>query len=204
MAKHAKSALPRIESGKADCDCYLDAQDIRSIALCQAKLTWKLHANEAQSVRLFYQEHSDHVFIYQEECSQPQQSATQQLAVSHSQLAGNTESESAQSQVSLRFVFGWMTEAMLANMLKYGNNNLILLDATFGTNHMKMPLYTGLVMDAFGNGLPAFMVLCQGVSEEDITTWLTALLKKLRRELHDWMCSSVMVDDAIAEINAIK
>ncbi|KAL3162636.1 hypothetical protein ABBQ38_008682 [Trebouxia sp. C0009 RCD-2024] len=93
---------------------------------------------------------------------------------------------------------------MLANMLKYGNNNLILLDATFGTNHMKMPLYTGLVMDAFGNGLPAFMILCQGVSEEDITTWLTALLKKLRRELHDWMCSSVMLDDAIAEINAIK
>ncbi|KAL3144262.1 hypothetical protein ABBQ32_004035 [Trebouxia sp. C0010 RCD-2024] len=158
MAKHAKSALPQIESGKADRDCYLDAQDICNIALSQAKLTWKLHVNEAQSVRLFYQEHSDHVFIYQEECSQPQQSATQQSAVNNSQLANSTGSESAQSQVSLRFVFGWMTEAMLANMLKYGNNNLILLDATFGTNHMKMPLYTGLVMDAFGNGLPAFMV----------------------------------------------
>ncbi|KAL3150495.1 hypothetical protein ABBQ32_000315 [Trebouxia sp. C0010 RCD-2024] len=93
---------------------------------------------------------------------------SQQQSVSW--LPGSTGLESAQSQVSLRFIFGWMTEAMLANMLKYGNNNLILLGATFGTNHMKMPLYTGLVMDAFGNGLPAFMVLCQGVSEEDITT----------------------------------
>ena len=99
---------------------------------------------------------------------------------------------------------GWMTKAMLANTLQYGNNNVVLLDATFGTNHMKMPLYTGLVMVAFGNGLPAFMVLCQGVSQDDITTWLTALLQKLQREDPDWMCSCIMVDDAIAEINAIQ
>ena len=95
-------------------------------------------------------------------------------------------------------------QPLLANILLYGNDNVVLLDATFGTNHMKMPLYTGLVMDDFGNGLPGFMILCQGVSEDDITTWLQALLKKLRLELHDWMCLCVMVDDAIAEINAIK
>ena len=93
---------------------------------------------------------------------------------------------------------------MLANMVKYGNGNVVLLDATFGTNHMKMPLYTGLVMDDFGNGLPGFMVLCQGVNEDDITAWLQALLKRVRQELYDWMCSCVMVDDAIAEISAIK
>lgn len=193
MAKHAKSALPRIENGTADRDCYLDTQTIRNIGAKQAKFTWKRHPNEAQSVRLFYQEHSEHTFIYQEEqSSQPQQAATAQPA------------SSAEHQVSRRFVFGWTTPAMLANILQYGNDNVVLLDATFGTNHMKMPLYTGLVMDDFGNGLPGFMILCQGVSEDDITTWLQALLKKLRLELHDWMCSCVMVDDAIAEINAIK
>lgn len=202
MANMPSRPCHRLKVGQQT-GCYLDAQHIRNLALSQAKLTWKLHANEAQSVRLFYQEHSEYIFIDQEEhCIQPQQSATQQPAVDIGQPAGSTESDSAQSQVSLRFVFGWMTEAMLANMLKYGNNNLVLLSATFGTNHMKMPLYTGLVMDAFGNGLPAFMVLCQGVSEDDITTWLTALLKKLGQEVQDWMCSSVMVDDAIAEIKA--
>ena len=46
---------------------------------------------------------------------------------------------------------------MKDNLLKHGNNNMILLDATFGTNHMKMPLCTALVIDEFGNGSPAFM-----------------------------------------------
>ena len=59
-------------------------------------------------------------------------------------------------------------------------------------------------MDDFGNGLPGFMILCQSGSEDDITTWLQTLMKKLLLELHDWMCSCVMVDDAIAEIHAIK
>ena len=199
MAKHAKSALPRIENGTADRDCFLDSQTIRNIDAKHAKLTWKRHVNEAQSVRLFYQEHSEHIFIYKEErSSQPQQSGIQQ-ADNNDQPAS-----SAEHQVSQRFVLGWTTPAMLANMVKYGNGNVVLLDATFGTNHMKMPLYTGLVMDDFGNGLPGFMVLCQGVSEDDITAWLQALLKRLRQELYDWMCSCVMVDDAIAEINAIK
>ena len=93
---------------------------------------------------------------------------------------------------------------MRANLLKYGKNNIVLVDATFGTNHEKMPLYTGLVMDAFGNGLPGFMVLYQGVSEDDITKWMNALLEKLLLEDPEWLCSCVMVDNVIAEINAIK
>ena len=82
---------------------------------------------------------------------------------------------------------------MRASILKYGNDNVVLLDATFGTNHVKMPLHTGLVMDDFGNGLPGSMVLCQGESEDDTTTWLQAPLKKLQQKLYDWMCSCVMV-----------
>ena len=156
MAQHAKSALPRIESETADRGCYLDTQTIRNIA---AKFTWKRHPNEAQSVRLFYQEHSEHTFIYQEEqSSQPQQAATVQPA------------SSAEHQMSRRSVLGWTTPAMLANILLYGNDNVVLLDATVGTNHLKMPLYTGLVMNDFGNGLLGFTILCQGVSEDVITT----------------------------------
>ena len=106
MAKHAKSALPRIESGTADRDCYLDPQDIRNLAIRQAQLTWKLHDNEAQSVRLFYQQHSEFVFMYQEErssqpeqsASQPEQPASQPQAASNGQPASSTQS--AQSQLA--------------------------------------------------------------------------------------------------------
>ena len=101
-------------------------------------------------------------------------------------------------------VMGWMISFMINNLLKFGKNCVVLLDATFGTNHLKMPLYLGIVMDNFGNGVPGFMTLCQGTSQPDITQWLTALLQRVRKEDPEWMCSCVMVDDAIAEINLIK
>ncbi|DBB04166.1 TPA: hypothetical protein ACH3X1_013210 [Trebouxia sp. C0004] len=99
---------------------------------------------------------------------------------------------------------GWSTPSMLANFIKYGDGNIVLLDATFGTNHMKMPLYTGLVIDEYGNGLPAFMILCQGTTQIDLSAWLRALLQRVREHAADWMCSCIMVDDALAEINAIR
>lgn len=217
IAQHTKSALPRIEDGTADRDCFLSSQDIRNIAHKLARLTWKLHDNEAQSVRLFYQEHSEYMFLYEEEhAGQPpavaqgqpaisQQQTDQQQHADSAQQAGNASEQPPQmQQPQQKFVMGWATQFMMSNMLKYGNNNIILLDATFGTNHMKMPLYTGLVIDEFGNGLPAFEVLCQGSSQLDVSKWLTALLQHVRQKDPDWMCSCVMVDDAIAEINAIK
>ena len=96
-----------------------------------------------------------------------------------------------------------MTPLMKATLLQPGNNNIVLLDATFGCNHMKMPLYTGCVIDKLGNGVPAFMVLCQSVSQEDAGKWLAALLQYVRQDHPDRMCPCVMVDDAIAKINAV-
>jgi len=127
-----------------------------------------------------------------------QQASSEAVTQAVNVTAGNIQSE--QTHVCQKFIYGWMTAAMRANLLKYGKDHIVLVDATFGTNQKKLPLYTGLVMDAFGNGLPVFMVLCQGVSEADITKWMNVLLE----EDPTWMCSCVMVDDAIAEINAIK
>ena len=239
MKQHAKSALPRIESNTADRDCFLTSQDMRKIAQKLARLTWKLHDNEAQSVRLFYQQHSECMCIYQEErsaqpqpaacqpaapasqpsapASQPSSPASQPVpapdqpaaaAAHQSAAAGVGDSmeaaNNAQLQHPQKLIIGWLTPFMKANLLKCGNNSIVLLDATFGTNHMKMPLYTGLVMDDFSNGVPAFMVLCQGTTQQDIAKWLAALLQSVRREEPDWMCSCVMVEYAIAEINAIR
>ncbi len=153
LKQHAKSAMPRIDSNTADRDCFLNSQDIRNIAQKLAQLTWKLHDNEAQSVRLFYQQHSESVFMYQEERSaQPQPAATQPAAANSEPGVAQADDSAkpageCQVQQLQKFVMGWMTPFMKDNLLKHGNNNIILLDATFGTNHMKMPLYTGLVID---------------------------------------------------------
>lgn len=56
---------------------------------------------------------------------------------------------------------GLMTDDMRAAALKPGHNGLVCLDATFTTNHLKFPLYTGLVVDEHGNGLPIFEVLSE-------------------------------------------
>ena len=85
IAQHTKSALPCIEDGTADRDCFLSSQDIRNIAHKLARLTWKLHDNEAQSVRLFYQEHSEYMFLYEEEhAGQPPAVAQRQPAANRS------------------------------------------------------------------------------------------------------------------------
>ena len=186
LKEHYKSSLPKITADSGDRDCFLTSQDIRNVANKLAELTWKLHSNEAQSVRMFYEQHVSIVFIYEE------------------QVNGQSASDSQSAVQAQKFVIGIVTEKMLANLLRYGNGNIILLDATFGTNHMKMPLYTGIVIDEWGNGMPVFMILCQGTTQNDLRKWLAALLQRIREHNPSWMCSCIMVDDALAEINAIR
>jgi len=235
LKEHWKNVWPKLNAGTADRDCFLVSQDIRNIHSKLAQLSWKLHQNEAQSVRLIAQQHARNIFIYQEQHSsqpsQPAMPAQPPPSDQHSQPAVHAEPSPTdhppepadalqqpvlvehsaqpadppqQPQQLQKFVMGMAPDSMLANLLKHGHNNALLLDATFGTNHMKLPLYTGLVMDEYNNGLPGFMTLCQGTAQADISQWLSALLKMLRQHNPDWMCSCVMVDDALAEINAIR
>ena len=62
-------------------------------------LTWKLHDNEAQSARLFYLQHSECMFIYQDERSaHPSQLPVSQqlLPVSHQLLPVNHSAAASQ------------------------------------------------------------------------------------------------------------
>ena len=58
MKEHYKKNLPKLQAGTADRDCFLTAQDVRNVASKLAGLSWRLHVNEAQSVRLFYHQHA--------------------------------------------------------------------------------------------------------------------------------------------------
>ena len=53
---------------------------------------------------------------------------------------------------------------MRAAALKYGHNNVVCFYATFATNHLEFPLYTALLVDNDGNGLPMFEVLSESTS----------------------------------------
>ena len=79
LEEHCINVWPKLDAGTADRDCFLTSQDIRNIHSKLAVLTWKLHQNEAQSVRLFAQQHASNIFIYQEERSSQPSQPTQPL-----------------------------------------------------------------------------------------------------------------------------
>jgi hypothetical protein len=167
-----------------DRDFDLCARDVRNCERHIAASLWKLHDNEAQSLRMWVERHDEHVFIYKEESQQTGQ----------------------------HFVLGFLTSNMLANAHKYGNGGAVCMDATFGTNHFRMPLYTGLVVDAHYNGLPIFYVLTQSSTQEATAEWLEAFNRRMQLPSNlvagpqqaRWCPSCFLVDDSQAEINALR
>ena len=67
LEDHYKNSFPKIQAGTVDRDCFLTSQDIRNINSKLALLSWKKHQTEAQSVRLFCEQHASIIFIYQEQ-----------------------------------------------------------------------------------------------------------------------------------------
>ena len=167
-------------------DHFLTVQEARN---CEHKLSsavWKYHEDEATSVRMFQQRHSDHVFMYQEQ--QPEQPAT----------------DTQPKQPAQPFTIAIVTDDMRANAKQYGHDGVACIDSTFSTNQQKFPLYTALVVDEHGNGRPIFEVVCESASEEAVTAWMTAYQQHIRQFQSDWRPSCFMADDAQADINPIR
>ena len=57
------------------------------------------------------------------------------------------------------FMLGFQTQTQSDMAIKYVDKDIMLMDATFGTNQREMALYTALGIDNFGNGVPVFRVL---------------------------------------------
>lgn len=85
-----------------------------------------------QSVRMFYEQHVSNIFIYQEQVNGQSNAFTVDIqpADQGSQLEVPLQ-QSAQLQQPQKFVMGMSPDSMLANLLKYGNDDIMLLDATF-------------------------------------------------------------------------
>jgi len=69
---------------------------------------------------------------------------------------------------------------------------------------MQYPLYTLMVFDKWRNGVPVAFIVTQRSKESDISPWLGALRVKLVSKMPQWRPNAFIVDDAQAEINALK
>eukprot|EP01018_Ginkgo_biloba_P032726 Gb_32690 [translate_table: standard] len=100
------------------------------------------------------------------------------------------------------FILGIQT--MIIRMVKFGKNNLIATDSTFGTNKLKYPLFTLLVFDTHQNGLPVAWIISSSSSASDIQSWMEKLRSRIYEMDPTWRPSASMVNDVDAEINAIS
>ncbi|MCO5607055.1 hypothetical protein L7F22_061247 [Adiantum nelumboides] len=102
------------------------------------------------------------------------------------------------------FILGIQTRWQLEMFSKYGHNSLLAMDATFGTNKYKFHLYTILVFDAFRNGLPIAWTITSSSCRSNIKKWLIALRNRVLDYNKGWAPNAFMVDDAEAEIQALR
>ena len=69
---------------------------------------------------------------------------------------------------------------------------------------MQFQLYTLLAFDSQRNGVPVAWVLMSRSMTLDIAKWMETLLLKVRMGMLEWKLNEFMVDDAVAEIGAIR
>ena len=100
MRKHQKRFDEDMQNGSLTRDSFLKRQDVRNLEHNLAEKVWKLHEDEATSVRLFKQQHDKNVFMYTEQ--QPAQPA----------------SDGQPSQPARPFVIGLVTDDMRAAALQ--------------------------------------------------------------------------------------
>ncbi|KAG0618725.1 hypothetical protein M758_4G088100 [Ceratodon purpureus] len=168
-------------------DLFLTTKDIRNISGKLAQETYMLHKNDAQSVRMWVQRNPEKVFYYTE-------SNKEKPVPVPGELTGS----------NMPFTIGIQTEWQRKMMLEHGHRSGISVDATFGTNEKKFPLYTLMVFDEWHNGVPVAFVLTSKCAEVNLTPWMRALNERMVEEKPDWEPAAFIVDCAQGEINAIN
>jgi len=69
---------------------------------------------------------------------------------------------------------------------------------------MQFQFYTLMVFDDHKNGVPGAWVISSSGTQVDVAKWLTALKERMLKADATWAPSCFLVDDARAEINAIR
>ena len=109
-------------------DMHGDFVLLKNIAYCENKLkmgVWHCHHNGFDSMKMWDLEHQNDVFI----CCK------------------------IYDIIDLSFILGIQTSWQKKMMLKHGHNRAIAMDATFGTNVSKYPLFSMLVFVDWKNDI---------------------------------------------------
>ena len=90
------------------------------------------------------------------------------------------------------FILGIMTSQMEVMLKKFGTGKVVCMDATHGTNENNFQLITVLVIDEFGEGVPAAWL----ISNREDQAVLIEFLKAVKKRTGDIIAKYIMTDDA--------
>ena len=118
MQQHTKEVRElALANGPVTRDTFLLPSDVRNIVRKRAEELWMKDPSDPISVRMWTAENPDNVFYYQE----------------HSLMDLNYS-----TQAEAPFTIGIQTEWQLEMMERFGNNNALSIDATFGTSQTRV------------------------------------------------------------------
>ncbi|GLJ55025.1 hypothetical protein SUGI_1181210 [Cryptomeria japonica] len=89
-------------------------------------------------------------------------------------------------------------------MVKHSHNSVIAMDSTFSTNKYGYQLYSLLVFDEQEVDVPIAWAISSRNKVEDVNEWLAEVYKRGKQCKEDWHVNTFMIDDASAEIEAIR
>ncbi|KAF9681162.1 hypothetical protein SADUNF_Sadunf06G0196900 [Salix dunnii] len=160
--------------GPLNRDDFLTRNDVRNMERIVRNSSYKLHADDEFSVRMWVQRHQKHVFFFQDMSS--------------------TEP----------FVLGIQTDWQLQQMIHYGHSGLVASHSTFGLKKLKYPLCTLLVFDSSQNAIPVAWIITSSFVTQDIHKWIGSLAERIRSKDPSWRPNAFLVDDPSFDISFIR
>ncbi len=124
------------------------------------KRSWCLHKNLTISLRTWAFNHPEDVFYFQD--------------------------ANEDNGIHVPFTIGIQTPFQLQAMVSLGDNGVISMDVTFGTNDVKFHLFTLMVFDAHCIGVPVAWIITSHQTCDDLVEWLILLKTKLLRNNLKW------------------
>ncbi len=108
------------------------------------------------------------------------------------------------NEIQVPFTIGIQTPTQCESMLSYGHDGAISMDTTFGTNDMKLHLFTLMGFDDHCTSVPLVWIITSGQIIEYLIEWLKPLKDKMLSHMSHWKPSCFFIDDAPQELKALR
>ncbi len=224
LALHIKTVLQQRANGtlQKSRDCFLSEVDIKNIVGKAHKDTFMKNSNDAESVRMWVRENTNIVFYFQETKGKVEGSLTGDnmpfvIGIQTEFQSNCLLQYGHASAVAIDATFG-TNDKKVSGLLTVSNSSSFLKLYSFlspchclhpnvvflGLILDQFPLYTLMVFDNWRNGIPVAYIVTSRSKQVDLSPWLKAIRKRMTDTKPEWKPNAFVVDDAQAEINALR